>query len=166
MIAIDPGPENSAYVVMEGGHIEQFGIVPTLELVDMLSNGHPGRLAVIEMVASYGMPVGAEVFDTCVKIGMMIEANKRNSELMFRRQVKMHLCGQMKAKDSNIRQRLIDIYGPGKEKAIGLKKTPGPLYGFKADMWAALGVAVTWTQTNGGTVQWGVECEKTEQGPC
>ena len=152
MIAIDPGPENSAYVVMENGHIEQFGIVPTLELIDMLTNGHQGRLAVIEMVASYGMPVGAEVFETCVKVGMMIEANRRNTEMMYRREVKMHLCGQMKAKDSNIRQRLIDIYGPGKAKAIGLKKTPGPLYGFKADMWAALAVAVTWTEKNKGVI--------------
>jgi len=152
VIAIDPGPDNSAYVVMVGGKIEDFGIVPTIELVEMLADGHPGRLAVIEMVASYGMAVGAEVFDTCVKIGMMIEANRRNTELMYRREVKMHLCGQIKANDANIRQRLIDMYGPGKEKAIGLKKSPGPLYGFKKDLWAALAVAVTWTQKNGGSL--------------
>jgi hypothetical protein len=48
----------------------------------------------------------------------------------------------MKAKDANIRQALIDIYG-GNDKAIGNKKTPGPLYGIKGDLWAALAVAVT-----------------------
>lgn len=33
---------------------------------------------------------------------------------------------------------------PGKEKAIGKKATPGPLYGVVGDEWAALAVAVTW----------------------
>ena len=153
MIAIDPGPEKSAYVVMVNGEIETFGIVPTLQLVDILSNAKPGQLAVIEMIASYGMAVGAEVFDTCVWIGRMIEAANRNHELMFRREVKMHLCGASNAKDANIRQRLIDIYGPGKEKAIGLKKTPGPLYGVSKDVWAALAVAVTWTEKNNGVIK-------------
>ena len=153
MIAIDPGPTNSAFVVMSNGNILEFGIVPTMQLVDRLaSTPQHNHIAVIEMIASYGMSVGAEVFDTCVKIGMMMEANARNCELMYRREVKMHLCGVMTAKDSNIRQRLIDIYGPGKEKAIGLKKTPGPLYGVSKDVWAALGVAVTWTEKNGGVI--------------
>ena len=153
MIAIDPGPTDSAFVVMSNGHILEFGIVPTMQLVDRLANSkNHSHIAVIEMIASYGMAVGAEVFDTCVKIGMMMEANARNCELMYRREVKMHLCGVMTAKDSNIRQRLIDIYGPGKEKAIGLKKTPGPLFGVRKDVWAALGVAVTWTEKNGGVI--------------
>ena len=152
MIAIDPGPENSAFVVMAAGEIEKFGIVSTLQLVDMLGYAPPGQLAVIEMIASYGMPVGAEVFNTCVFIGRMIESVNRNYELMFRREVKMHLCNNNHAKDSNVRQALIDKYGPGKDKAIGLKKTPGPLYGVSKDVWAALGVAVTWTERNGGTI--------------
>jgi len=152
MIAIDPGPDNSAYVVMSNGEIEGFGIVPTEELLDMLGHAPPGQLAVIEMIASYGMPVGAEVFDTCVYIGQMIEMANRNYELMFRREVKMHLCNNNHAKDSNVRQALIDKYGPGKEKAIGLKKTPGPLHGVSKDVWAALGVAVTWTERNGRVI--------------
>ena len=150
MIAIDPGPEKSAYVVMSNGEIEGFGIVQSDDLLDMLEHAPAGQLAVIEMIASYGMAVGAEVFNTCVYIGRMIEMANRNYELMFRREVKMHLCGVNNAKDSNIRQRLIDIYGPGKEKAIGRKKTPGPLYGERKDEWPALAVAVTWTEKNGG----------------
>jgi len=154
MIAIDPGPENSAYVVMCSGEIAAFGLVPTLELIDMLKNGHPGNLAVIEMIASYGMPVGAEVFDTCVMIGRMIEAVHCNHELIYRKDIKKHLCDRSTGvSDAHIRQRLIDIYGPGKDKAIGKKASPGPLYGVKKDIWAALAVAVTWTEKSGKVIK-------------
>jgi hypothetical protein len=68
--------------------------------------------------------------------------------LMVRRDVKMHICGQMKAKDSNIRAALIDRFG-GKERAIGRKASPGPLFGITADRWAALALAITWLDLHG-----------------
>ncbi len=49
-----------------------------------------------------------------------------------------------------IRQRLIDIFGPSKEVAIGKKKTQGPLYGFKDDIWQAAALAVAWGLQNAG----------------
>ncbi len=106
--------------------------------------------AAIEMIASYGMPVGAEVFQTCVWIGRFIETLERGDmkeehiELMPRQKVKLALCQSARANDASIRQALIDRYGPGKDKAIGSKKIPGPLYGLKADLWSALAVGVTW----------------------
>ena len=45
--------------------------------------------------------------------------------------------------------RPIDKFGGSKETAIGKKANPGPLYGVKKDIWAALAVAVTWAETNG-----------------
>lgn len=102
---------------------------------------------VIEMISSYGMPVGKEVFETCVWIGRFLEAIQQRAgvvpSLMFRRDVKLHLCNSARAKDGEIRQALIDRYGPGKERAIGLKASPGPLYSVKADVWQALALAVT-----------------------
>src|SRR5699024_5972970 len=103
----------------------------------------PGERLVVEMIASDGMPVGREVFETCLWIGRFIQA-AGGAELVYRRDVKLHLCGSARAKDANIRQALIDRFGPGREKAIGIKAQPGPLYGFKRDMWAALAVAVTY----------------------
>ena len=41
----------------------------------------------------------------------------------------------MKAKDSNIRQALIDRFGP-----VGTKKNPGWFYGVSKDVWAAIAV--------------------------
>ncbi len=150
MIAIDPGPEKSAWVQFDPcGKLVDVGIDLNHEVLNMLNMLRGHHLA-IEMVASYGMPVGKEVFETCVWIGRFIEANRRHFEFVYRMDVKMHLCQNSRAKDSNIRQALIDKYGPGKDKAIGKKVSPGPLYGFKADMWAALGVGVTWLETRGG----------------
>ncbi len=86
----------------------------------------------IEMIASYGMPVGKEVFETVLWIGRFIEAvHPHPVALVYRKDVKMHLCGTTRAKDPNIRQALLDRFG--KEATKGIKK----------DMWAALGVAVT-----------------------
>jgi hypothetical protein len=97
----------------------------------------------VEMIASYGMPVGAEVFQTCVWIGRFLECGAATEQLVYRKEVKMHLCGTTRANDGNVRQALLDLYG-GKERALGRKATPGPLYGISGDEWAALGVAVTY----------------------
>jgi hypothetical protein len=155
LLAIDPGPEQSAYVLYRDGELVDFGKVTNDTLLALLLQTTATSLA-IEMIASYGMPVGADVFQTCVWIGRFIErwrANRldrpRASEvrLVKRIEVKSHLCHSASATDANVRQALIDRYGPGKEKAIGLKATPGPLYGVANDVWAALAVAVTASET-------------------
>lgn len=144
ILAIDPGPEQSAFVLYddEKRDVRMFAKVPNMEMLGLLSK-HKARVLVVEMIASYGMPVGREVFETCVWIGRYIERWPVEYELLYRSAVKMHLCGSMRAKDGNVRQALIDAFG-GKEKAIGTKKKPGPLRGVHGDVWAALAVAVTY----------------------
>ena len=154
VLAIDPGTTHSAWCSYAGqdkpvffGHVANGDLA--LQVTDC--SGLDDVLA-IEMIASYGMPVGREVFETCVWIGRFIEQLRAQiSEeafyLVYRSQVKIHLCHSPKAKDANIRQALIDRFG-GKEKAIGKKKTPGPLYGMSGDEWAALAVAVTFFDQN------------------
>lgn len=113
-----------------------------------------GQYLVIEEVTSYGMPVGREVFQTvrwAAKFEQQALANRWSEDEMHympRRDVKLHICGSSKAKDSNIRQALIDRFG-GKEKAIGRKASQGPLYGLKADEWQALALAVTFHDLHG-----------------
>jgi hypothetical protein len=100
------------------------------------------------MVACYGMAVGREIFDTCVWIGRFSQcwkdAAESEAERLTRREVKLYLCNSVRATDANVRQAIIDRYGPDKKTVIGTKKAPGPLYGVKADIWAALGVAITY----------------------
>jgi hypothetical protein len=147
--AIDPGPSESAFVTLDcvTGGLVQFGKVENYELLDWIQGQgiepHGPSLLAIEMIASYGMAVGAEVFRTCVWIGRFVQAWGLATREVYRREVKLHLCGQARAKDANVRAALVDRFGPGKAKAVGTKAKPGPLYGVKADCWAALGVAVT-----------------------
>lgn len=146
MIAIDPGPEQSAWVVYEGGKVYGGRIEPNDDVLSRLECEWGSEDVAVEMIASYGMAVGKEVFETCLWIGRF-DYVAGCAALVYRKDVKMHLCGSMRAKDANIRQALIDRFGPGKDKAIGTKKAPGPLYGFKSHMWAALAVAVTYEDT-------------------
>ncbi len=148
VLAIDPGTEQSAYVVYDGAVLE-YGILDNEDFAREVREwtNYLNHMA-IEMVACYGMPVGAEVFETCVWIGKFESAwGDCDISRVYRKDVKLHLCGQPRAKDANIRQALIDKFGPGKERAIGRKATPGPLYGIKSHEWAALAVAVTWWET-------------------
>jgi len=147
IMAIDPGPEQSAYVVIDCGKrtVLDARTLPNGELLDYIPLADADRVY-IEMIASYGMAVGKSVFETCVWVGRFMECAWRSSgqepALIYRKDVKMHLCGNTKAKDANIRQAIMDLYGSTREKAIGTKKRPGPLYGVKGDEWAAIGVAL------------------------
>lgn len=151
LLAIDPGNTESAFCLYdtETKTPIRFAKVPNRELIQSMKASNAPKMCVIEMIASYGMPVGATVFETCLWIGRFIEAwNSKGIQyeeprLMFRREVKLHLCNSVKAKDGNISQALRDRFG---EK--GTKKNPGLLYGISKDCWAALAVAVTWADQN------------------
>jgi hypothetical protein len=152
-LAIDPGPERSAWLVLgPAGGARAFAIWSNDQLLEALRDGDrfTSEIAAvaIEKVESFGMAVGAEVFETVWWSGRFAEAAfPLRVERVTRRAVKLHLCGSARAKDTNIRAALLDRYGPGKEKAIGTKAHPGPLYGVTADVWSALAVAVTAADT-------------------
>lgn len=165
ILAIDPGTEQSAWVLWEDGDVADHGKEPNdvvlARLMAPMADRDPVYLA-LEAIASYGMAVGAEVFTTCIWVGRFIQAwVPRPYELIYRRQVKLHLCDSARANDANIRQALIDRFGQGtKAKAIGTKAAPGPLYGLKADRWAALGVALTFEALRAAQAQERAEVER------
>ena len=152
-LAIDPGPERSAWLILgDHGGVRAFAIWPNDELLGLLRGDLHGGLSAevthmaIEKVESFGMAVGAEVFETVFWSGMMAEAARTLIvERVTRRAVKLHLCGSARAKDPNIRAALLDRYGGA--AAIGTKANPGPLYGISKDVWSALAVAVTAADT-------------------
>lgn len=149
ILAIDPGNVESAYVLMDNSlkpvkfeKVKNEILLVGIEMDDFWYNSTDDEdYCAIEMIASYGMPVGTEVFETCVWIGRFIQAfgNGMVPQYIYRKDEKMNLCGSMKAKDSNIRQALIDRFG-----VVGTKKAPGFFYGFKSDIWSAMAVGVTY----------------------
>lgn len=151
ILAIDPGTEKSGWCVFDLGAVIRSGVAPNPELLTYLQRGHfriNGYRLAIEMVASYGMPVGREVFETVRWIGRFQQAwhSPEAVELVYRRDVKLYLCGSPRAKDANIRQALLDMFprtGGGKTPQIGTKAQPGPLYGVSSHAWSALAVALT-----------------------
>lgn len=153
IFAIDPGNRESAWCVYypDTHTLGSFGkdknSVVRQVLIDSRQWEHQYA---IEMIASYGMPVGADVFNTCLWAGRFLEVIERSghsAELVYRKAVKLELCGTHKAKDSNIRQSILDRFpatGGGAVPQQGTKAAPGPLYGVSKDVWAALAVALTY----------------------
>lgn len=153
LVGIDPGPRHSAVVVYNPcgeawpttipRHVRIFNAMLKPLIMEIMS-GDIEAIG-IESIASYGMPVGEEIFTTCIWTGRIVEMFSQwriPVRLFPRADVKMHLCKTMRAKDANIRQAIIDLYG-GREEALGRKSRPGPLYGVSEDEWSALAVALT-----------------------
>jgi hypothetical protein len=152
LYAVDPGTIQSALVVLEhgaAGITVKASYTETNDAIRVrLRNAvlHERATLVIEQIQSMGMAVGQEVFQTVWWAGRFYEAWPNSDRYQLpRRPIKLHLCGTMQAKDSNVRAALIDKFGGS--TAIGKKATPGPLYGLKGHEFAALAVAVTWIET-------------------
>lgn len=150
--AIDPGTTHSALLFCEVSR----GHLPDIDSADIEPNDAVLR-AIRELIASrgcdavwvediqsFGMPVGSEVFETVRYTGRIQQlAAERSVRVSFykRTEIKLALCKSTRAKDPSVRVALLDLYG-GKQKAIGRKKTPGPLYAIRSHLWSALAVAV------------------------
>lgn len=136
VLALDPGTVETAFVLWDGRRVLEAEHWPNADIRQVLL-GREYDLVACEMIASYGMAVGREVFETCVWIGRFLEIAREPVQLVYRKDVKLHLCHSPRAKDANIRQALIDRLGPQ-----GTKKNPGPTYGMRSHLWAALAVGV------------------------
>jgi len=166
VIAIDPGTEQSALVALNGMGNDHPQVMchmtlPNLEVRQWMLEHHDWPAVVaVEMIASYGMAVGKETFQTCLWVGRFVEVwTPKRSELVYRRDVKLNLCHSARATDSNIREAILDRFGPGKDKAVGVKAKQGPLYGLKGHEYAALAVALTWFDLHGQDVRPNVVAE-------
>lgn len=142
IFAIDPGPKQSAFLKWDPEHeiITSFGIIENEKLMEMVRLISPLEQIVCEMIQSFGMPVGKEIFQTVLLIGQIKEAALRAGHplnLVYRKEIKIHFCNSNRATDANIRRVLIDRFGD-----LGTKKNPGKLYGIKKDIWSALAVGI------------------------
>ena len=147
ILAIDPGPTKSAYVLTDESVPQQgyFGKIDNESLLSMLRRGFVVRPVVVIEWITVASVAGAEVYDTCRWVGRFQEA-AGGAELLPRTEVKRHLLGRVNVKsaDALIRRAMLDRFGG--DGAKGTKAAPGPLYGFAADCWAALAVGLVWRE--------------------
>lgn len=146
ILCIDPGNSQSGTVLLsDAWEIEAAGVKSNPEIIELLRDAKRLRssdVLVIETVESFGMPVGREVFETVWWSGRFCEAWMDRGGVIARvtrKQVKIALCGTMKAKDPHIRQRLIDLYGGPDEVRKG-----GRLAKVKSHAWPALAAGITY----------------------
>lgn len=150
IFAIDPGSTQSAYCMMNGDALPlHFDKVPNAELVSLIRTYSKSLTAVIiERVASYGMPVGREIFDTCEWIGRYTQvADDLNLpvEYILRQEEKLFICKSPKANDATIRKALIDRFATHDFKTgKGNSRSPDFFYGFKADEWMAFATGIVY----------------------
>jgi hypothetical protein len=172
VLGLDPGTWETAYVGwdQETNKIIEHGFVPNEELLSWFREGQQQYTHVgIEMIASYGMPVGKTTFETCLVIGRIIEIitehikSDRHGRTMsqqwrpswrlcYRKQVTKHVCSGRGAGDTNVRRAVMDLFpaiGGGKEPVVGIKSQPGPLFGISKHKWPALAVAIYAGETTG-----------------
>jgi len=190
-IAIDPGNTQSGVVYTNeplpgSQHVVTGENMPNDALREFLQSARLSAIRhelqdylCVEYMVPRGMPTAAEEMDTMYELGRMVSAyyGTDSDERVIkipRHRVKSEICASPRAKDSNIRQALIDMYG-GQDVAIGGKKCPkckgkrtvgkkqtpctectdgwrlppGPLHGITKHAWQALGVLVVAMKQNG-----------------
>lgn len=154
ILGVDPGTFETAYTIFDGKNIISFGKVSNEEFIKFLiRNKDLYELVSVEMIKSYGMPIGDSVLETCVFIGRIeqtiLTLNKKIQKV-FRKTIATHICNNPRANDTNIKHALIDRfakYTPNYGK--GVKGSKGYFYGFAADVWQSFAVCVyTWDKLN------------------
>lgn len=143
ILAIDPGTTQSGVVLYANGRVVEAGTHDNAAVLRIVRESEADVLAV-ERFEARGMAMGDESVVTVIWTGRFQQAwrSPESVVLVKRSAIKSHLCGTQRAKDTNVRAALLDLFG-GKERAIGKKAAPGPLYGVTSHAWAALAVAIT-----------------------
>jgi hypothetical protein len=150
ILALDPGSERTGAVLWTGTKVAWARAdLPNDHVLEVIQ-AHRSTQIVAEWIEHYGPTIhaGADVYKTCRWIGRMEQrALDAGAEFhtVTRREVKLHLCGSMRAKDPDVRTALVDRFG-GEQIAKGRKASPGPLFGVSSHAWSALAVAITFDE--------------------
>jgi len=173
ILGLDPGNLQSGWVIYDPRelNVPWSGTTPNEDLKTQLEVfSETCSLMVMETMRPRGMPTSLQEMETLIWSGRFIEAWNRPYRMVYRDKAKLHLCGKMAAKDTNVRQALIDRFG-GNDIAIGGERCakckgkgwfgagrpvcqecdgkqwahpPGCLHKVSSHSWPALAVALTW----------------------
>lgn len=139
---IDPGPQESSYVRIDGERPVEWGTVRNVALLEVSQDWTRNSVVAIEQYTPWST-LSHPVMHTLHWIGRFEQAWFRHFsvKLIQRDVIKRHLLGKNSGNDSKIRQEMIVRYGEP-----GTKKSPGILYGITGDQWQALAVAVVYIE--------------------
>ena len=146
ILAIDPGPAESAYVVWNGEAIEKADYVDNDSLLlTIMHTAYMYQLA-LEYPESRGMPVAQVVLDTAFWAGRFVAEHEA---MLFKpREIRAHFCGTAVSTRANVRRAILDRY------EMGTKRAQGPLYALKGHepgvighLWDALAVGIVAADT-------------------
>lgn len=163
IFAIDPGNAESAYVEIDD-NFKLFGMgkVDNYEVLSAMTHRigkFRSTIVVIERVASYGMAVGADVFQTCEWVGRFAQRAEDYGckvDYIYRKEEKLNLCGNTAARDNNVRAALIERFARHDFRSgKGTKKKPDVFYGVSNDIWSAVAVGVTYIDKMKGAFKYG-----------
>lgn len=147
VLSVDPGTYETAWLLLDPStrEVHGFGKVKNEDFLvackERAFSPTVPYLTVMEGMESFGRPVGKEVLDTVFWSGRFAE-HCAPWTLIYRSEIKLHLCNSRRAKDPEIRQALLDRFG-GRESV----RKGGKLSGVKGDVWSALAIAVTFCET-------------------
>lgn len=153
ILAIDAGTTESGYAIMQfcGDKLNllAFGKTSNAHLMQIVKSERYDQL-VYEQFQSFGMAVGESTIEAIIWNGRFMQAaidSNHPVDRVYRKEEKLCLCNSLRAKDSNIRQALIDRYAKTDFKnGKGTKKEPDVFYGVGKDVWSAIAVGVTWME--------------------
>ena len=162
MLAIDPGPERSALVEFDADRFRYVRAAYAVnERIRFAVFKSRADRALIEYTPPYTQRVKGtghayvpkEILQTAFESGRMVEAWEQSHGpgdwgLINRTTIRRWLLGHTQGGDPEIRAAICDRFGVTAKTAKGTKKEPGPLYGIKGDLWAALAVAIVYCDQN------------------
>ena len=157
ILALDVGTTESGYCLMDEKTYQpySFGKVANEELLKIVQTEDYGKM-VYEAFASYGMAIGQSTIKSIEWNGRFIQcAINRDIPVfpVFRKEEKINICGSMKAKDTNIRQALIDRFAFFDFKnGKGTKLNQDFFDGFSKDAWSAFAIGTTYIDRGGEDV--------------
>lgn len=159
ILAIDPGDVFSAYCFMDTKtykplYFDKEENEDALRHMFEYAEKNGVKNVACEMIQSYGSGVGKSVFFTCVMIGKItqfFESHGYKVDYIYRKDEKLNLCGTMRSTDASVRQAMIDRFAKFDFKnGKGTKDNHDWFWGFKADVWAAACIGVTWIDAQKG----------------
>lgn len=143
VLAIDPGPVKSAWVLWDGKRLVEHAYGVNFVALSMaLGARASGAVHFAVEMPTAQRRASNKLYQTAFWVGRFVEAFGGAFSLIGRHTVKSHLCGMQNVGNGQINEVLYETIGPK-----GTKKEPGPLFGTNVHERQALAVAVTWWET-------------------